>query len=297
MSATPPLLCAFSLGRNGYCTEFYLHRGEHRCDPALMPGQTTPNRHQPQRRGTREHHREERLMGREVRRVPLDFDWPLEQLWEGYLMPARLRGTPCATCAGSGSSDELEWLMKVGYILAGLADDHTDAERGRPMHPWLTTLREISYGSRSQRPGPRFAEFVDGLTESKVDPDRLFGRAVYRMTGALREAAGLPDEWGWCPDCAGQGETETHPGQRGEAEAWEPTDPPEGEGWQLWSTTTEGHPMTPVFATAEALADHCAAESVSWFGREGAPRDQWLRSFVGDEMVGMVWLGPNAVIM
>ena len=24
-------------------------------------------------------------MGREVKRVPLDFDWPLEEVWEGYL--------------------------------------------------------------------------------------------------------------------------------------------------------------------------------------------------------------------
>lgn len=41
MRGTPPLLCAFSLGRDGYCTELYRHAGEHRCDPALMPGQTT----------------------------------------------------------------------------------------------------------------------------------------------------------------------------------------------------------------------------------------------------------------
>lgn len=237
-------------------------------------------------------------MGREVRRVPLDFDWPLEQLWQGYLTPDRLRGATCATCAGTGSSHELEWLNKVAYILAGLADDHTDAERGRPMHPWLTPLREISYGDRSQRPGPRFAEFVDGLVRgSEGDLRGILGRNVYRMSTALREAAGLPEQWGWCPDCAGQGATEVYPGQFAEAEAWEPTDPPEGEGWQLWSTTTEGHPMTPVFASPEELADHCAAENVSWFGRDGAPRDQWLRSFVGDEMPGMVRLGPNAVIM
>lgn len=236
-------------------------------------------------------------MGREVRRVPLDFDWPIGELWGGFLMPDRLRGAPCATCAGSGSTNELEWLTKVGYILSGLADDHTEAERGRPMHPWLTPLREISYGSRSQRPGPKFAEFVDGLTLGKVDADRMFGRETYRMTTALREAAGLPDEWGCCPDCGGQGETETYPGQRAEADAWERTDPPEGDGWQLWSTTTEGHPMTPVFATAEALAEHCATAGVSWFGHDGAPYEQWLRSFVGDAIPGMVRLGPNAVIL
>jgi hypothetical protein len=31
-------------------------------------------------------------------------------------------------------------------------------------------------------------------------------------------------------------------------------DPPAGEGWQLWETTSEGSPMSPVFATADELA-------------------------------------------
>lgn len=35
---------------------------------------------------------------REVRRVPLDFDWPQGDTWEGFLMPDRFSETPCPAC-------------------------------------------------------------------------------------------------------------------------------------------------------------------------------------------------------
>ena len=34
--------------------------------------------------------------------------------------------------------------------------------------------------------------------------------------------------------------------------------PPEGEGYQLWSTTSEGSPISPVFATLDELCAWCA---------------------------------------
>jgi len=38
-------------------------------------------------------------------------------------------------------------------------------------------------------------------------------------------------------------------------EAWERTDPPAGEGWQIWETVSEGSPVSPVLPTAEALVE------------------------------------------
>lgn len=38
-------------------------------------------------------------------------------------------------------------------------------------------------------------------------------------------------------------------------------DPPEGEGWQVWETVSEGSPIGPVFATSEEL--------VAWIVSEG----------------------------
>lgn len=36
---------------------------------------------------------------------------------------------------------------------------------------------------------------------------------------------------------------------------WEREEPPEGEGYQLWETTSEGSPISPVFETLEALCE------------------------------------------
>ena len=41
-------------------------------------------------------------MGREVKRVPMDFEWPLKTIWNGYLMPEELHSVPCPCCEGTG---------------------------------------------------------------------------------------------------------------------------------------------------------------------------------------------------
>lgn len=105
-----------------------------------------------------------------------------------------------------------------------------------------------------------------------------------------------------CDRCDGHGSFEKYEGQRAEAEAWEPTGPPEGDGWQLWETVSEGSPISPVFDSAEALAAWLADP-----GRpktrpaEDAPRDWmpydaalkfvqagWAPSFIGTPATGVV---------
>ena len=41
-------------------------------------------------------------MGRELKRVPLDFSWKLNKVWDGYLN--NHHGEQCPFCDGSGSS-------------------------------------------------------------------------------------------------------------------------------------------------------------------------------------------------
>jgi hypothetical protein len=89
-------------------------------------------------------------------------------------------------------------------------------------------------------------------------------------------------------------------------------DPPKGEGWQLWQTVSDG-PVTPVFATAEALIDHMCQPCTCgkpWCGdpwpsmpagrgwrREVAEpfvkREGWAPSFVMTG--GKIINGPEAV--
>ena len=55
---------------------------------------------------------------------------------------------------------------------------------------------------------------------------------------------------------------------------------PEGTatGWQLYETTSEGTPVSPVFATAEELAAWCE-DGATVTARLKWTREQWLQSF------------------
>jgi hypothetical protein len=46
-------------------------------------------------------------------------------------------------------------------------------------------------------------------------------------------------------------------------DAWEEEPPPEGEGWQLWETVSEGSPISPVFPTKETFIDYLVGQGYS----------------------------------
>ena len=53
-------------------------------------------------------------------------------------------------------------------------------------------------------------------------------------------------------------------------------EPPEGEGYQLWETTSEGSPVSPVFATLEELCSWCET-NYTIYGKVKAGKEEWLR--------------------
>jgi len=108
-------------------------------------------------------------MGREVRRVPLDFDWSLGQVWPGFMR--------------------------------GICDEEI----------------EYAIGAKWKNLG------IDEICKQC----RHFGR----LAGILESPEGCPST---------------------------KINPPEGPGWQLWETVSEGSPISPVFATAEELAQFLA---------------------------------------
>jgi hypothetical protein len=96
------------------------------------------------------------------------------------------------------------------------------------------------------------------------------------VVGAACERAGQDR---LCAECGGNGTTEKYPGQRAEAEAWDTTEPPTGEGWQLWEITSEGSPISPVFTEADDLAQWMTRNPC---GFAGATFDlETARKFVG----------------
>lgn len=221
-------------------------------------------------------------MSREVKRVPIEFDWPLNKEWEGYLLPDRLKGTHCPDCDGSGQTHFGWWLQSLGYLIGMLATDVRDQEQGKPMHPYFSEVPnphghwEYARGltwvqgheltqperrdSRSRfvidRPGRDALTFFAALTgEPEEKLGYMFGGVDvhYVAMRKLLERAGTDVS---CKRCEGHGTLEAYEGQRADEEAWERSEPPAGDGWQLWEGVSAGSPITPVFATPEALAHH-----------------------------------------
>lgn len=226
-------------------------------------------------------------MGRECKRVPLDFDWPLNKVWKGYVRPEALDGETCPDCY-IGNSNDAMWLAGIAYLLTALADDfEREQPRKRDMHPYLEMQKMIAYVSGVKaRPSAKFVEFVDRLAPEVQSS--FVGRQHYGMVHRLLELAGYTSEeitaWESCPKCGGHGSLEKYEGQREDAEAWEPSEPPVGEGWQMWETVSEGSPCSPVFETPEELARYCA-DNVSTFGDHMGTYEKWLPVILGKDMM------------
>lgn len=287
-------------------------------------------------------------MGREIKRVPLDFDWPMDKVWEGFLTPDRLHEEKCATCDGDGGSPlgrhlHARWYGNVPFDPAETGSTPYTAET-----PAVRAFAERNvahspqyYGTSERavtREAQRLADLFNGqwshhLHQDDVDElikhNRLhdfthewtkgdgwqpkdpkpvvtaaevnvwslagFGHDAINcwvVVGAACERAGDP---GKCLACDGHGSTERYPGQREERDAWTATEPPVGDGWQLWSTTTEGHPMSPVFETGERLA-WWMSQNDCLFARsrptyEAALKfvgDGWAPSMMGSAATGVV---------
>lgn len=217
-------------------------------------------------------------MSREVRRVPLAFDWPLEEVWEGYLMPDRLDEVTCQECGGKGQTTARLWLIASAQMILMLAEDLRDQQLGRPMHTYFAEFYTTSYGTR---PSEDIAEVAAGLADGPVGTFGYCSSDGWRAARKIITAAGLdPDVWGVCRACGGHGATEAYPGQRAEAAAWEPVDPPAGEGWQAWETTSEGSPISPVFPDAEGLIDWCTRSPRIGFGGRGSLTREQAEAFV-----------------
>lgn len=67
-------------------------------------------------------------------------------------------------------------------------------------------------------------------------------------------------------------------------------DPPTGDGWQIWETTTEGSPITNVCETPEELAQWATDHRVSIFAEDTMSADEWLNFIRANEAA---WPSPG----
>lgn len=287
-------------------------------------------------------------MGREVRRVPLDFNWPLRKVWQGFLTPDNLCEPQCPACAGTGYSPEAKRLQDLwyGYIPFKPEDNgstpytsETPAVRARAERNVSRAPEYYGHGEAAiRREARRLARHFNESWSHHANADDVAalvaGDRLYDLTHTWdRENGWQPktppeiptpeqvNEWdicsmghdsinAWvvirarceregveteCSTCGGHGHIEAYPGQRAEAEAWECTDPPDGPGYQLWETVSEGSPISPVFDTAEGLAQWMTRNDCTVDGPvksfEAAMRfvdAGWAPSFVGGAGMGIV---------
>lgn len=282
-------------------------------------------------------------MGRELKRVPLDFQWPTNEVWEGYLTPDRLIEPHCPDCK-KGYSPHAEHLFDLWYGHVPFDPASTGSTPLRADTPAVRAFAERNianapdfYGTSEddvRREAQRLADLwngswshhlaqedVDALVEAdrlwdftrtwspetrwqKIEPAvtptaeqvnewslRSFGHDSINASVVIRarcEREGVAD---LCSRCEGHGSTEAYPGQRAEADAWERTEPPEGDGYQLWETTSEGSPTSPVFATLDELCEY-AAKHCTTFASNTASAEGW-RSMLTEGIVGATAICPD----
>jgi len=212
-------------------------------------------------------------MGIELKRVPLNFKWPMDKPWSGYLNPYGGKSHTCTACNGTGNtiaSQRLDDLISLLLLSA------TDAVQGK-CHPYL---REAHlYNTQGKTCGKDMVELTVGLTSRAPSYLGHDSTDKYAAKKKIIAVAGLSGEWGLCLECIGDGIVWDSQEDMQKYEEWTKINPPDGEGYQIWETVSEGSPISPVFATPEELAQHMAGRP--WGADSGSSYESWLRFIVG----------------
>jgi hypothetical protein len=246
-------------------------------------------------------------MSRELKRVALDFEWPRNKAWKGYINDAG-RSELCAHCDGTGSTGAWR-LLKALYV--GDIPFQPESTGSAPFTSADAFMQESVrakveraahfYGKGQEaveREAARMAGVFNGMWAHHLTDDDVAALIaagelkplthIHTKNGHWRrkKPAYIPtarevNEWlavNWtvvtdcrhmavviAAECERQGHETVCPHCKGETlwaseadrlahENWTETEPPAGEGYQLWETVSEGSPISPVFATAHELA-------------------------------------------
>lgn len=134
-------------------------------------------------------------MGRELKRVPLDFDWPIGKIWDGYLPEKSKKKVP----AWKG------WKIKDSVC---------------------TECENLGY------------ECSEDASYCLYYPEN---RSIWEY------------------------------------------DPPSGDGYQLWETTSEGSPKSPVFESLDELCAWCE-ENATTFASFKTSKEKWKEMLLKDNV-------------
>jgi len=232
---------------------------------------------------------------RELRRVPLDFDWPLNQVWKGYINP--YKSMECKSCMGSGLNSATKKLDDDWYT-----HSRTDGQEGWQYHLEQEDVqalidagrlmdfthvpindeqieivkKKILDGGNSRLPFNNgyipTAEEVNIWAREKGKGIKHDSTNRYICVKSRAERLGV---YGECPYCKGDGKLWQSDEIKRLHDDWQSFEPPLGDGFQLWETTSEGSPMSPVFESLNKLCEW-AADNETIFGSSKISKDQWM---------------------
>ena len=257
-------------------------------------------------------------MGRILKRVPLDFKWPINQVWKGYVNP--YRSQECKACERTGLNTETkkiydEWYNfdnavyeqnpyreNARYNVNAHSNNITEIEvealvRGGRLsdlldawyrfddekNTWIKCDTSVPYKERTwvECEQPKFP------TPEEVNRWNMMGMGhdslnAHICTEARAKELGV---YGECECCNGEGEIWFSDEIKKLAEDWERVGPPTGEGFQMWENTSEGSPQSPVFETFDELCEWCA-ENASIFGTNNfVTKEKWVNCLSDDILI------------
>jgi len=233
-------------------------------------------------------------MGRDLKRIAPDFDWPLKKVWKGYINP---HSKPCPEKGKTCFNGENAAAVYLSHLASMFGVVGNSARRGES-HPYLAYLpyrgEHPDWAVQPKEVRQKAVDLVRKLLDDGHEP-KIDGEPPYGFTGSdhilffkLLEMAGIKNEegengrkhayeWTECSVCKGE---DVDPAVKEQYDAWKDYEPPAGEGYQLWETTSEGSPISPVFKTLDELCAW-AAENASTFADCKATKEEWKKMLDG----------------
>ena len=221
-------------------------------------------------------------MGRELKRVPLDFQWPMNAVWKGYINP--YRSVKCGACYGTGYSEKAMEYKNRWYGLHNCSFVPNPYRIGCTYNPnaHQHNLTQLEIDALLKEGRLKKEWLRDGVaTPGTVKEWNLTAPMGFDTISKHICMCATAEYEGWdthCPYCNGTGEHWVSDKIKTLAEEWRNQDPPTGDGYQLWTTTNEGAPISPVFPTMEELAEWCE-DGATIFGFSKISRDEWIEFF------------------
>lgn len=188
-----------------------------------------------------------------IKRVPLNFDWPVGCVWHGYVNPWP-GPVGCDACLGTGLNDA---SLKLYRNFKRWAPQMTDVELDLAL---------------------KFGIVATDLSKIRRRTWNEIETNHNQLRSDLTEIrAKITKVWGACPACNGL-RVVLNPNPAIQQlyadvnlyEEWRPIEPPKGEGWQLWRVKDPGKcPESAVYDSETSLAKWCAlhfnSDYTSWF--------------------------------